>query len=66
MTASGSFFTVNDCGPPGLNSPALSFPSLSMSCTGVAVAPAHNACQDGGVVAENLRSPVQRCEDDAV
>lgn len=49
-----------------LSSPALSFPSLSMSCTGVAAAPAHNACQDGGVVAENLRSPVQRCEDDAV
>lgn len=28
--------------------------------------PAHTACQDGGVVAEDLRPPVQRREDDAV
>lgn len=48
-------------------SAALPFPSLSsLFCAGVAAAPAHTACQDGGAVAENLRSPVQCCEDNAV
>lgn len=71
LVTSGSFIIVNNCdlsfGFPGLvprNKPNLSLSVLLYA--GVAAAPAHTACQDGGVVAENLRSPMQRSEDDAV
>lgn len=69
---SGPFITVNEfhfCAQVlDLMDYKLNLPSspLSLFCAGVTAAPARTACQDGGVVSENLHPPVQCCEDDAV